>query len=79
MVFNATFSCPSKQLRVGLLLFNTTFNNVSVTMYIVAISFIGGVFGFRSTRRKTLTSCKFLLQTLSHNVVLPEWDSSSQS
>jgi hypothetical protein len=36
----------------GFIVFNATFNNISVTGYIVAVSFIGG--GNRRTRRKPL-------------------------
>ena len=38
----------------GFMIFNATFNNISATLYIVAVSFIGG--GNRSTRRKPI--CK---------------------
>ena len=57
--------------RVRIMVFNTTFNNISVTLYlhIVAVSFIGG--GNQSTWRKAWTSCRKSLSrhTLSHNVV----------
>ena len=57
--------------RVRIMVFNTTYNNISVTLYlyIVAVSFIGG--GNQSTWRKAWTSCRKSLSrhTLSHNVV----------
>jgi hypothetical protein len=40
------------------MVFDATFNNISVTMYIVAISFIGG--GERNTRKILLTCHKSL-------------------
>jgi len=40
------------------MVFYATFNNISVTMYIVMVSFIGG--GNRNTQRKPLTCRKSL-------------------
>ena len=50
---------------VWVMVFNATFNNISVS-YNVEVSFIGG--GNRSTWRKPQT-CPSHKQTLSHNVV----------
>ena len=63
----------------GFMVFNITFNNISVTVYIVAVSYIGG--GNRSTQgnHKPATSH---WQTLSTNFVSStpghEWGSNSQ-
>ena len=48
------------------MVFNTTFNNILVTMYIMAVSFIGG--RNRSIRRTPSTCCQSLT-TSSQNVV----------
>jgi hypothetical protein len=51
---------------VGFIVFNATFNNISI-IYIVAVGLIGG--GHQSFRRKPPTCRKSLTNTLSHNVV----------
>jgi len=38
------------------MVFNATFNNISIINYIMAVSFIDG--GNRSTQKKQLTNCK---------------------
>jgi hypothetical protein len=53
-------------ILVRVMVFNTTFNKVSVISYIVAVSFISG--GNRRTRRDP-TTCRWHWQTLSHNVI----------
>ena len=61
------------------MVFNATFNNISITWYIVVVIFIDGA--NRITRRKPLT-CRKSLINLSHNVVSSaprhEWDLNSQ-
>ena len=53
-------------LLVGFMVFNATFNNISI-INIVAVGLIGG--GHQSSRRKPPTCRKSLINTLSHNVV----------
>jgi hypothetical protein len=50
---------------VGFMVFNATFNNISI-INIVAVGLIGG--GHQSSRRKPPTCRKSLINTLSHNV-----------
>ena len=46
------------KFRVMVMVFNATFSNISATLYIVVVNFIGG--GYWSTRRKPPTCRKSL-------------------